>query len=760
GRIPGFARGTPSAPPGVALVGEEGPELVMMRGGEQVFDARRTAALLAGMGRGGDTLVAHINASEARLLKRLGGSGTVNPRTGLLEFMNDADPGWGGHGSRGAEPGAGVSHGSDADIVSIVMRGRERTFGERVANFFGQGPGGVGLLSSDFANMLAGVLGTMIGGPVLGIGASTAHSLARGDTPGQALGNATVGSIGMSVASSIVDTLGKGGSLLDGVAAASGERSEGGASYTAREGGALDSAVQGVTEAYREQAQAAQAATGATKDAAKTTTDAAKAATEQAEKQKIAEEILAAARKSAGDNLDAVLKTDSLTEWEAAAEHLAGKMEGFAELFHRLGMDAKAVQDTYAEASRQLAGKFDRSVREQILAIENPAQLMFEQWSADRDQALKSARATGGNIAAVERLYGLKRQEIVKQSLATQRDALLSAYQRESAELEQTRDAFKRLAETLKDTRQGLLLDPALSPLDPGGRLEEARKQFEDIYKKAQLGDVEAGNRLPEAARTFLEASRGYNASSEAYAADFARVQSALANTETVAERHLRIAEQKLDSMRQQLSALGLLNTTVQTFGEALKQYLAAQSAAGGVNVPGGGGSGGGSSGGSSGGGHPPGTANNLAIVDDLYRNGLGWTPSGSELAYWTNHLNTGMSLDEVKRWMASSAREKGRTVGGPLTGFATGGSFTVEGASGIDALSLPQLRVTRGEIVNISRKDSMEGLATELRALRDEMRGLVRVTAASGDANVQGQKAMHEQLSDINRKARLEAAA
>jgi hypothetical protein len=44
---------------------------------------------LAKMGRNGDTMLAHITPSEARLLRRRGGSGTVNPATGLPEFFLD-----------------------------------------------------------------------------------------------------------------------------------------------------------------------------------------------------------------------------------------------------------------------------------------------------------------------------------------------------------------------------------------------------------------------------------------------------------------------------------------------------------------------------------------------------------------------------------------------------------------------------------------------------------------------------------------------
>jgi len=40
---------------------------------------------LASYGRDGDTMLAHINPEEAALLKSRGGSGTINPNTGLPE---------------------------------------------------------------------------------------------------------------------------------------------------------------------------------------------------------------------------------------------------------------------------------------------------------------------------------------------------------------------------------------------------------------------------------------------------------------------------------------------------------------------------------------------------------------------------------------------------------------------------------------------------------------------------------------------------
>jgi len=46
----------------------------------------KMAQKLAKAGRRGDTMLAHINPVEADMLKRMGGSGTINPKTGLPEF--------------------------------------------------------------------------------------------------------------------------------------------------------------------------------------------------------------------------------------------------------------------------------------------------------------------------------------------------------------------------------------------------------------------------------------------------------------------------------------------------------------------------------------------------------------------------------------------------------------------------------------------------------------------------------------------------
>ncbi len=60
----------------------------------KVWAIKHLYADIASKGRGGDTELAHVNKKEVKLLKASGGSGTINPATGLVEFI-------GGGGSKG-----------------------------------------------------------------------------------------------------------------------------------------------------------------------------------------------------------------------------------------------------------------------------------------------------------------------------------------------------------------------------------------------------------------------------------------------------------------------------------------------------------------------------------------------------------------------------------------------------------------------------------------------------------------------------------
>ena len=63
------------------------PNLNMMTGGAGMGGARELAEMLRQMGRGPDKVLAHITPEEADMLIQAGGSGSINPNTGLPEFQ-------------------------------------------------------------------------------------------------------------------------------------------------------------------------------------------------------------------------------------------------------------------------------------------------------------------------------------------------------------------------------------------------------------------------------------------------------------------------------------------------------------------------------------------------------------------------------------------------------------------------------------------------------------------------------------------------
>ena len=68
------------------MVGAPSGEQAFAKGG--IAELKPVAKAIADYGRNGDTMLAHITPAEARMLRRKGGSGTINPKTGLPEFFN------------------------------------------------------------------------------------------------------------------------------------------------------------------------------------------------------------------------------------------------------------------------------------------------------------------------------------------------------------------------------------------------------------------------------------------------------------------------------------------------------------------------------------------------------------------------------------------------------------------------------------------------------------------------------------------------
>lgn len=145
----------------------------------------QAASRVAAAGRGGDTMLAHINPREASMLARMGGSGTVNPTTGLVEFKG----------------GVGKLLAAVAPIaLNFIVPG----FGAAIGGALGATGAGASMLGSAVigagSSALAGgdPLKGAIGG-ALGAGAGSALGSAIGDATGLTLSNTAQNVLGSSL---------------------------------------------------------------------------------------------------------------------------------------------------------------------------------------------------------------------------------------------------------------------------------------------------------------------------------------------------------------------------------------------------------------------------------------------------------------------------------------------------------------------------------------------------------------------------------
>lgn len=83
------------------------------------MDWNKLAEAVAGRGRNGDSMLAHVTPEEVRFLKARGGAGTVNPETGLYEFYDDP-----GSGSQAGPGGSGNPGGLSMDNTAAGDTGK------------------------------------------------------------------------------------------------------------------------------------------------------------------------------------------------------------------------------------------------------------------------------------------------------------------------------------------------------------------------------------------------------------------------------------------------------------------------------------------------------------------------------------------------------------------------------------------------------------------------------------------------------------
>ena len=151
---------------------------------------------LASKGRGGDSILAHITPEEAAMLKRRGGSGTINPATGLPEFKGGV--------IGGALDAIGGAVKGVVNIAKDVIKSPVGRILATVALATVLGPAGIGLtMSTATAAGMAGAGVTLLGGGSLKdalIGGAMGYigggGTIMGASPVSALGQYLPGAVG------------------------------------------------------------------------------------------------------------------------------------------------------------------------------------------------------------------------------------------------------------------------------------------------------------------------------------------------------------------------------------------------------------------------------------------------------------------------------------------------------------------------------------------------------------------------------------
>lgn len=370
-----------------------------------------------------------------------------------------------------------------------------------------------------------------------------------------------------------------------------------------------------------------------------------------------------------------------------------------------LQYEIRAVEEWH-EAVRN--GSVDLALLGKVQQLER---LAIEREFADRETEIARAAAEEQiRIAEEQARAAADLARVMNDVVLSARNDYIGALQREAGELEATAQRWRGFAGSLGQFRQSLLLGP-LSPLSPEQRYNEAQSQFEDIARRARLGDMDAIGQLEGASQAYLQANQDYWASSNPLA--FQKVQDALRDTESVAERQARIADEQLSVAQQQLTALGVISRETMTAADALARLTTIQGL---VNQP-------------REWGANPGLNVQLAAAT-----GYGGAFGGGGFDSWIRQQSE--SVKAVARGLVSSA--------GIIPGFATGGSFTIGGSGGPDSQFVP-FWGSPGEMVDVktpyqasSQNREVERRLDGTNARLDRLAGILErmlgVTAKAGD--------------------------
>lgn len=294
-----------------------------------------------------------------------------------------------------------------------------------------------------------------------------------------------------------------------------------------------------------------------------------------------------------------IIDTQGMSEYELSLRHINQQFDDYGASLQAAGVDLMRYTDLEVARGIALAQVVNPAVQEAIdlekehaatrLSVQNQIDILegrTTQDAIDRAAALAEASTSGDTalMGLLTALYGLQdaadtaaaSTETARQATETAADTiamaqvdLQRAYEVEAAAFQGTIDQFSQFGVALRRFKRELLTSD-LSTLSPLEKYNEARRQFEDISRRSQLGDATAIMELQGVSQSFLEASRGYFASTDQYVTDFAAVTAVLDTTADVADRTVTIAQDNLDALKAQTAYFIDINESVLSVVDAI----------------------------------------------------------------------------------------------------------------------------------------------------------------------------------------------
>lgn len=414
----------------------------------------------------------------------------------------------------------------------------------------------------------------------------------------------------------------------------------------------------------------------------------------------------------------------------------------------------KALDEEYLQATSTDAENLARARKRELDAMDPTLRVIKERIWAEQDLRAETQATAALQLELSDALMGQ-----VRAAESAARDAI--------ARQDAAAQSLRRYLSVLTTGPQ--------AGLSPEAQYQATRAEFMRLGSLA-LDDPERQGKLEEVGNAFLEASRAYNASSMAYFTDLAAVRGAVEASQVSAQANADIGRMELNALQTSNGLLsGILSEQQNlgtTFREAMNQLYAALAGANAVNGkapitnPGTANSvvtalyqtmlgrapdaegltywsqrlASGESldsvraamqasaeyvnshGGGAAAPAPSAPSSTASVVEGLYTGMLGRSSDAEGLAYWSDRLASGESLDSVRAAMQASAEYVNRVNGSHADGLweVPFDGYIAETHKGERIKTAAQAR-------------SEDQVAAEIRALREQVAALISISAATG---------------------------